>query len=112
FLCFVLLSCCSIFKDHFATALAATLLLYHIHSALSIPFAKVFQTFFKVFRKPSVVCRLFADSLHIIAYSGINVKHFFSFFPIFSHFVPLSIFIRHFTRHCRQKVNKIPNKSV
>ncbi|MBE6602692.1 MAG: hypothetical protein E7637_09375, partial [Ruminococcaceae bacterium] len=78
FLCFVLLSCCSIFKDHFATALAATLLLYHIHSALSIPFAKVFSNFFKEFFLD--LSYVGAVSLYIVPPMSFFVKHFLFFF--------------------------------
>ena len=49
---FVLLSCCSIFKDQClsaASALASTFLLYHLPPGLSIPFLKVFSTFFGFF---------------------------------------------------------------
>ena len=84
FICFVLLSCCSIFKDHFpAPAIAATLLLYHFLPRLSIPFSKVFSPFFKVFSRvklsryppPS-----FVDSLHILPLLFRFVKLFFRFF--------------------------------
>ena len=50
---FVLLSCCSIFKDHFAPAFAAARILYHFSSPLSIPFAKVFHLFFRFFQGSS-----------------------------------------------------------
>ena len=45
FICFVLLSCCSIFNDHFSRypLLRTAWLLYHIIFRLSIPFWKVFQ---------------------------------------------------------------------
>ena len=46
-ICFVLLSCCSIFKDHSAPAFAATPLLYHFLRLLSSPFLQVFSNFFQ-----------------------------------------------------------------
>jgi len=51
FICFVLLSCCSIFNDRCPRLFTATCSLYHISSLLSIPFLKVFSTFFKFFQK-------------------------------------------------------------
>ncbi|MBQ1229474.1 MAG: hypothetical protein IIX80_00425, partial [Clostridia bacterium] len=48
FICFVLLSCCSIFKDQFASACAATCSLYHIRLHLSRLFCIFFKKSFQV----------------------------------------------------------------
>ena len=50
FVCFVLISCCSIFNDRLPPEVSfflATRLLYHIVSPLSSTFSKVFSTFFR-----------------------------------------------------------------
>ena len=91
---FVLLSCCSIFKDQFAVALASTFLLYHFVIRLSIPFWKVFSSFFNFFNSKRLVLQRplrgpllrFRVSLHILSLSALFVKSFFSFFSLFLHF--------------------------
>jgi len=54
------------------------LLLYHIHSALSIPFAKVFSNFFKEFFLD--LSYVGAVSLYIVPPMSFFVKHFLFFF--------------------------------
>ena len=55
FVCFVLISCCSIFNDRLPPEVPfflATRLLYHIVSPLSSTLSKVFSTFFRIFPIP------------------------------------------------------------
>ena len=65
-----------------------TFLLYHISSALSIPFLKSFLGFFKKFWSQLVRCGLslpsaLAVSLYILPLFFLLVKNFFDFFLIF-----------------------------
>ena len=90
---FVLLSCCSIFNDRFAITFATALILYHIHHNLSIPFLKVFSTFFRFFHV--ALCGIppsLADSFDIIPLLRMLVNSFFYFFVIFSIFIKIRSF--------------------
>ena len=84
FICFVLLSCCSIFKDHLASAIAATFKVYHIPHRLSIPFLKLFSSFSSFFACPVISWALrFWVSPIMIPQTTFFVKHFFEVFFIF-----------------------------
>ena len=69
----------SAFASLLASALAATLLLYHTAFPLSIPFLKVFSTFFGFFSVPSETSFL-GDSSYILSLSFYFVKTFLKVF--------------------------------
>ncbi|MBO5294349.1 MAG: hypothetical protein J6B71_03790, partial [Clostridia bacterium] len=86
---FVLLSCCSIFKDHFSQPLSRADLPIIPHLIRFVnTFFKIFLGFFKKFCSPLVRCGLslpsaLAVSLYILPLFFLLVKNFFDFFLIF-----------------------------
>ena len=78
-LCFILISCCSIFKDRFAIALATTFLVYHIGT----PFVKRFFKKTCIFLKPLQNRRCSFDSFVIVSSFSPIVKRIFKYFPTF-----------------------------
>ena len=78
--CFVLLSCCSIFKDHFRHRFCGSSNIIPLSNAFVKPFLKSFFNFFQVFSFAFAVTVLLADSLNIIPLLFPFVNTFFQFF--------------------------------
>ena len=103
---FVLLSCCSIFKDHSSTRFrASTFLLYHFVPRLSSLFSKLFSTFFKVAQALSFACPLTLQFRHpcgqlsyYTTFPPLCQELFFIFSAFFSFSALQTVFIRHFVR--------------
>ena len=73
-------------------ALATACISYHITSALSIPFFKLFPKLFQAFSSSfsSILHRLICDSLHILSYPQPFVNTFCTIFSIFFVYFNLS----------------------
>ena len=107
-LCFVLLSCCSIFKDHFRPRFRGDLVIIPHPNRFVKPFSKSFLSFFQRLLPTNAVSfsPRFRRELDYYTTFPSLCQHFFSFFsPFFSLLSLRTIFVRHFVRHLGHKYN-------